>query len=121
MIKRHCKADDSYRTNTEQPSIMMGITDFRSGVAFISLNFRSASRVVFEMARNACPKPYELPNCGTTPSPVSCPCLACLPLACDLCIGCGEGDTNTDSRPIRRLGFDRKLPPDHPQPLAHAD
>ena len=60
MIKRHCKADDSYPTNTEQPSIMMGITDFRSGVAFISLNFRSASRVFFEMARNACPKPYAL-------------------------------------------------------------
>src|SRR5580658_165554 len=29
-------------------------------------------------------------------------------------------DTNTDSRPVRRLGFDRKLPSDRAQPLLHA-
>lgn len=46
---------------------------------------------------------------------------SCFPFACDLCIGCGQRDTNADSRTMRGLRFDRKMSPGQPQPFAHAN
>jgi hypothetical protein len=51
----------------------------------------------------------------------SSPCPMCLSFTCDLCIGCGQRDTNSDSRTVRGLRFDHNVSPDQPQPLAHAD